>query len=108
MSLPVLDFLQVFAIEPVRMQHEFVAEPVIACLVAADQENCRVPRITCVEYAKGLSAALNAKLPHVTVSRTHNTRTLRKRQCRPKPHQQLDRGGHGLLLANRKRVPPLP
>ena len=92
-----------FVIEPVRKRHEPLVEPGVARLVAADQKYCRAPRIKGVEYPNGLSAALNAKLPHVIVARTLYPRALRIRQCRAALFQQSDRGGHIVMLALRKR-----
>ena len=96
-----------FVIEPVRKRHVPLVEPVVACLVATDQQNCRAPRIKGLKNANGIPAALNAKFPHVIVSRTLFPRALGIRQSRSVLLQQFDQRGNVLPFAHRKRFPPV-
>lgn len=52
-------------IERVGTRYVFVIEPVVAGLVASDQEDGGSPGIKRIEDAYGVPAALNAKLAHV-------------------------------------------
>ena len=80
--------------------------PVIAGLVAADQENCSAAWVKGVQRSVGAPFVLGAQLAHVTVFGAIDSSAVRMLQIRAHGFKQAARCRDGFLLFTGKGVPP--
>jgi hypothetical protein len=85
-------------IEPVRYRDETPVKPVVSGLVASDQQDRSPTRIEGVKHAQRVPARLNAKLPHMPMSRAFDPRRVRERQPWALLFQKADRRANIDLL----------
>jgi len=80
---------------------------IVACLVAANQEQCRPARVKCIEDAIRPSVMLNAQLTHVPVTRRRNSGRMRHLQGRTNCLQKADYEVNALLFGCGQSIPPV-
>src|SRR5690242_4712141 len=88
--------------------HELFIPPVVARLIAPNQENRNSPRIKCVQDSNWLATMLNLQFSHMPVARTFHLRAVRMTQFRTAFLEHFDSRGYRFLFVSCEAVPPLP
>src|SRR6266851_4568189 len=85
--------------------HELLIPPVVACLVAPNQENRNPPRIKCVKDPNWPATMLNLEFSHMPVARTLHLRAVRMAQFRATFLEHFDSRCYRFLLVSREGRP---
>src|SRR5713101_2929894 len=86
--------------------HPFIPA-VVACFVAAEEQQADSSRVERIEHAVGIALMLHAQLTHRTELRSLDLRAIWEGQCRPPFDQQPDAEVDRFLLVAGKAVPPV-
>src|SRR5574337_6727 len=99
--------LDVHVVQPVGYRHMHFVPPVIAGLVAAEQENGAAARVERIKNPVRPAFVLHTKLAHVGVPRPFDPRGVREPEIRPLLFEQPNRCIDGLLFRLGQIGPPL-
>lgn len=90
----------------VGQRHVYFIPPLVASLVAADQQDRCPPRVKSVKHPVRSSLMLNTQLAHVRVSRPADVAAVGKGERRPLLLEEGHVSGHVLLFGPAEAVPP--
>ena len=88
-----------FVVEPIGNRNLSFVPPLVARLVASDQQNRHSQGIECVESSQRPSLVLNPQFAHMSMPGTNYARAERKSQTGAMFLQQIDHGANALLFA---------
>lgn len=90
----------------VREREHSLIEPIVASLVAADEQDCGSAGIEREQRSERSSRMLSSQFLHVRMSRSLENVCMRAWKLRAELSKEFNAGGHRLLLFTVERFPP--